>query len=366
VNGGVTHRRDGGTLAWSPDGTSIFARTHANGATEIASVRLADGLVTRVTNLGGVVGDFALSTAGGLSHFALIFGGQTAPPEVSICAADGGLPAPLTSAGARVRAPLSPPIRMPFRSYDGVYCDAYLYLPPGFTGGTRYPALVQVHGGGTNSHGNGWHPIEQFLAQRGFIVYAIEYRGSSGYGRTFADLSWGDWGGGQTHDAIAAGAFLRAKPYVGKVGIYGGSYGGYLTLHAITAAPDAFDAAADLYGITNRFDYFDRSDRVGRVFVTRDYGGRGPRDAPDAYLRASTHHRLDRIRTPLLVLHGAEDRRVPPVQSEEVVAALREHGVPHDYVVYPGEGHGFRKREHRIDAYERLAGWFTRYLATEE
>ena len=118
----------------------------------------------------------------------------------------------------------------------------------------------------------------------------------------------------------------------------------------------------DLYGITNRFDYFDRSDRVGRLFVTRDYGGRSPRDAPEAYLKASTHHRLNDIRTPLLVLHGAEDARVPPIQSEAVVEQLRMHNIEHEYVVYPGEGHGFRKREHRIDAYERLAAWFERHL----
>ena len=129
---------------------------------------------------------------------------------------------------------------MPFRSYDGIYCDAYLYLPTGFTTGRQYPALVQVHGGGTNSFGNGWHPIEQFLAQRGFIVYAVEYRGSSGYGRDYAGLSYADWGGGQTLDAVAAAVFLRNKPYVANVGIYGGSYGGYLSLHAIVAAPDAF------------------------------------------------------------------------------------------------------------------------------
>ncbi|RIK45419.1 MAG: hypothetical protein DCC58_06390, partial [Chloroflexi bacterium] len=365
-HGGVTHRRDGGTLAWSVDGETVYARSLANGAAEISAVRLSDGLITRVTNMGGVVSDFAFNSASDPGTFALVHATQVSPPEIAICAAEGGLPAPLTNVASRVQTPLASPIRMPFRSWDGVYCDAYLYLPPGFAAGRRYPALVQVHGGGTNSHANGWHPVEQFLSQRGFIVYAVEYRGSSGYGRDFAGLSWGDWGGGQTRDAIGAGEFLRRKPYVGRIGIYGGSYGGYLTLHAITSAPQAFDAAADLYGITNRFDYFDRSDRVGRIFVTRDYGGRAPRDAPDAYLRASTHHQLQRIATPLLVLHGAEDKRVPPVQSEEVVAALRANNVPHEYVVYPGEGHGFRLREHRIDAYERLAAWFTRHLGAGE
>ena len=361
AHGGVTHRRDGGGVTWAPDGESVYVLTHANGDTNLANVRLADGLLTRVTNQHGVVSDFAFAPSG--ERCALIVATQTAPPELAVLASEGGLPVPLTAAGVRVELPLSAPVRRPFRSFDGIYCDAYLYLPAGFSASQRYPALVQVHGGGTNSHGNGWHPVEQYLAQRGFVVFAVEYRGSSGYGRAFAGLSYADWGGGQTEDAIAAAAFLRTRSYVAEVGIYGSSYGGYLSLHAIVAAPHAFAAAADLYGITNRFDYFERSDRVGRVFVMRDYGGRGPRDAPEAYLRASTHHRLDAIRTPLLVLHGAEDTRVPPLQSEAVVAALREQGVEYEYVVYPGEGHGFRQRANRIDAYERLAAWFARHLS---
>jgi len=362
ANGGVTRKLDGGAVGWSPDGRFVYCLNHAHGNTNLAAVRVDDGLMTRITHHDGVISDFTLAPAG--DAFAIVIASQTAPPEIAILAAEGGLAVPLTSAASRLTAAITAPIRMPFRTYDGIYCDAYLYLPAGFSGGRQYPALVQVHGGGTNSFGNGWHPIEQFLAQRGFIVFAIEYRGSSGYGRDFAGLSYADWGGGQTIDAVAAAAFLKAKTYVAGVGIYGGSYGGYLSLHAIVASPDAFDAAADLYGITNRFDYFERSDRVGRVFVTRDYGGRGPADAPDLYLMASTHHRLGEIRTPLLVLHGSEDTRVPPVQSEAVVAELQKHGIEHEYVVYPGEGHGFRKREHRIDAYERLANWFERHLAT--
>ena len=361
TTGGVAYRNDGGGLAWAAAGAGVYTLTHAHGDTNLAYVRIADGLPTRVTQLHGQITDMALSPAG--DRFAIVVSRPTEPPELAVLAVGGGLPALLTSAGARVRSSVVTPIRMPFRSFDGLYCDAHLFLPKGVADGRPLPALAQAHGGGTNAFGNGWRPVEQFLAARGFIVFAVEYRGSSGYGPAFADLSLGDWGGAQTLDVVAAAAFLRSQNYVANVGIYGGSYGGYLTLHALVAAPDAFAAAADLYGITNRFDYFERSDRVGRLFVTRGYGGRGPRDAPDAYLRASTHHRLEAIRTPLLVLHGAEDARVPPIQSEAVVAALRAHGVEHEYRVYPGEGHGFRLREHRIDAYERVARWFAQHLA---
>ena len=96
--------------------------------------------------------------------------------------------------------------------------------------------------------------------------------------------------------------------------------------------------------------------------MARDYWGRYPEEMPELMDQGSTYHSLDRIKTPLLIMHGAEDKRVPPEESEQVAAALAGKDLPHDYVVYPGEGHGFRKREHRIDSYARMLDWFNTYL----
>ena len=106
----------------------------------------------------------------------------------------------------------------------------------------------------------------------------------------------------------------------------------------------------------------ENADRVGRVFVARDYWGRLAYEIPEAMERASTFPRLSRIRTPLLILHGDRDPRVPPIESAQVAETMQRAGLAHEYVVYPGEGHGFRKREHRLDCYRRILAWFQRYL----
>ncbi len=359
-NGGHSWRLEGAGPEWSPDGRTIYALSLRNGDKNVTAVPADGGVRTAVTNLDGMVTDFAVSLDG--ESLAIVLAGPTSPPDLFVLPLSGGRPRRLTDCFRSVGTPLAAPERIAYRSFDGLYCDAYLYLPPGFDETKRYPGLVQVHGGGTNAYGNGWHAVEQWFSQQGFVVMAIEYRGSSGYGREFAGLSYGDWGGGQTRDTVAAGEWLKAQPYVNNVGIYGGSYGGYMTLHAIVAAPDLFQAAVDMYGNTNKVTAHQYCDRVGRVFVARDYWGRYPEEMKELMDRASTHHSLHKIKTPLLIMHGAEDKRVPPEESEQVAAIMQQNGLPHEYVVYPGEGHGFRKREHRIDCYTRMLGWFRTYM----
>jgi len=359
-DGGHSWRLEGGGLAWSPDGSRIYALSLRNGERNVSIVPVSGGVRTMVTNLTGSVTDFAVSPDG--ATLALIHSSQVNPADLFLIPATGGLPRRITNNVAGIADQVTRPERVPYQTFDGLFCDAYLYLPPSFDPTQQYPGLVQVHGGGTNAYGNGWHPVEQWLAQQGFVVMAIEYRGSSGYGRAFAGLSYADWGGGQTRDTVTAGQWLAAQPYIGKIGIYGGSYGGYMALHSIVAEPDLFQAAVDMYGKTNMQTAQKYADRIGRIFVARDYWHRLASEIPEAMERASTYHLLERIRTPLLILHGDKDPRVPPIESEQLAVKLQELGTEHEYVTYPGEGHGFRKREHRIDCYTRMLAWFQRYL----
>jgi dipeptidyl aminopeptidase/acylaminoacyl peptidase len=361
--GGHTRRLEGAGITWSADGAAVFALAFHNGDQNVTSVPADGGVRTRVTNLSGQVTDMALSPDGEL--LVLIHESQTRPSNLVIMPVEGGRLRHVTRTESAIQVDLMAPERIPYRTFDGLYCDAYLYLPPNFDERRRYPGLIQVHGGGTNAYGNGWHPLEQWLAVQGFVVYAIEYRGSSGYGREFANLSYADWGGDQTLDAVAAGRWLLAQPYISRIGIYGQSYGGFMTLHSIVAEPELFGAAVDLYGKTNAFTGQANADRVGRLFSSRDYWGRYAHEVPEAMRQASTVHRLDRIKTPLLIMHGDEDTRVPPIESEQVAEVLSQSDVPHEYVVYPGEGHGFRKWEHRADCYTRMLRWFETYLCSK-
>ncbi len=360
--GGHSWRLEGAGLAWSSDGETIYTLSLRNGNKNVTSVPATRGVRTAVTNLAGSVTDFAISPDG--TMLAYVLATQTSPADLFTVPLSGGRPNRLTDSYSSVADTLSNPERIAYRSFDGLYCDAYLYLPPDFDDQKQYPGLIQVHGGGTNAYGNGWHAAEQWFSQQGYVVLAIEYRGSSGYGQEFAALSYGDWGGGQTDDTVAAGQWLQAQPYISKIGIYGGSYGGYMTLHGIVAAPDLFQAAVDMYGNTNKVTAHQYCDRVGRVFVARDYWGRYPEEMHELMDRGSTYQHLHKIKTPLLIMHGAEDKRVPPEESEQVAATMQAQGLPHEYVVYPGEGHGFRRREHRIDCYTRMLDWFNTYLVS--
>lgn len=362
--GGHSRRLEGAGITWSADARAIFALAFRNGDQNIAAVPADGGVRTSLTNLSGQVSDMAISPDG--KTLAVVHESQTCPANLFIMPVEGGRLRQLTHCESSISRPLPPPERVPYLSFDGLYCDAYLYLPPEFDEDLRYPGLIQVHGGGTNAYGNGWHPVEQWLAAQGYVVFAIEYRGSSGYGREFANLSYADWGGDQTLDAVAAGKWLLEQPYISTIGIYGGSYGGYMTLHSIVAEPALFSAAVDMYGKTNAFTGQAKADRVGRLFSSRDYWGRYAHEIPEAMKRASTVYRLDRIETPLLIMHGDRDARVPPIESQQVAEALSRLDVPHEYVVYPGEGHGFQKWEHRVDCYTRILRWFDQYLRSDD
>jgi dipeptidyl aminopeptidase/acylaminoacyl peptidase len=220
---------------------------------------------------------------------------------------------------------------------------------------------VHVHGGGTNSYLHSEGLFEQYLAFKGYVVLAVNYRGGSGFGKEFQDLSINDWANGQARDAAAAAKFLRTQPYSnGKVGIYGYSYGGITSMAAIARVPDAFDAAVPMAGIYDFADAYETADRVGRIFIKTGHSG-SPDEQPDTYAVSNTLARLSQVQTPLLVMHGEEDVRAPYRQFELAVEELTRHGKTFESRSYPGEPHGLSAAA-RIDMYERLEEFFGRML----
>jgi dipeptidyl aminopeptidase/acylaminoacyl peptidase len=249
-----------------------------------------------------------------------------------------------------------------YRSFDGLYIQGFLYLPPDLQAGARYPALVQVHGGGTNSYLRTQNLLEHYLASKGYVVMAINYRGGSGFGREFQDLGVNDWATGQAHDAAIAADFMRALPYVnGKVGIYGYSYGGIMTMATIARHPDKYDAAVPMAGIYDFGDALTNADRLGKIFTRTGHGG-DPADRKAIYARSNTLARVKDVKTPLLIMHGEADVRAPYRQYQLAVDILKKTGKTFESRSYPGEPHGFRNPANRIDMYRHLEAFFDRYL----
>jgi dipeptidyl aminopeptidase/acylaminoacyl peptidase len=191
---------------------------------------------------------------------------------------------------------------------------------------------------------------------------AINYRGGSGFGREFQDLGVNDWASGQAHDAALAADFMRSLPYVnGKVGIYGYSYGGIMTMATIARYPGKFDAAVPMAGIYDFGDAYTNADRLGKVFIKTGHGG-SPEERKDTYAISNTLARLKNITTPLLIMHGEADVRAPFRQYQLAVKILQENNKVFESKSYPNEPHGFRDPANRLDMNRRMEAFFEKYL----
>jgi dipeptidyl aminopeptidase/acylaminoacyl peptidase len=361
---------------WSGDGNRVYFPYHERGAFDLWAVPADGGVATRVTNIGGSWASLDATPDGSRAVFT-----RDAPTEGReswLIDLEGGSPRQLTDFSPHF-AEVQQPTEISFRTFDGLYLQGFLYLPPAIVGGLgasqdflkrqlpadyagpACPALVQVHGGGTNSYYQGTNLTEQYLASRGFVVLAINYRGGSGFGRDFQDLSIEDWLNDQSKDPGAASDWLRAQPWVSdNVGIYGGSYGGMQSMSAITRTPDKFDAAVPMRGIYSEALTLPYADRLGKIFTVTGHGGT-PEERPDIYAKTETLDRMDRITAPVLIMHGEYDVRAPFENFRLAVERLETLGMEFESMTYP-EGHGFQDPANSIDMYSRLEAFFRKHL----
>lgn len=343
---------------WSRDGAHLYFVLIEAGDVNLWTVPAAGGVATRLTHWPGTLASLAYAPA--TDRFAFVRATPTEAGLLCVLPASGGVPSVLARPGHRV-ADGSAPQRVSYRSVDGLAVPGFLFLPPGFDPARRYPALVQVHGGGHNAYMNGFNAVELFLAEQGYVVLAINYRGSSGYGREFQTLSIGDWGGKQALDAVEAGEWLKRQPWSsGRVGIYGGSYGGITTMAAVTLGPDTFAAGVPMRGIYDFGLAYDEADRVGKLFVARGHRGT-PAEQPEAYRRSSSLARVSAVKAPLLVMHGGRDVRAPARQHQLLVDALRAAGKTFEQELFLEEPHGFSAASN-VRMYGRLLEWFDKYV----
>jgi dipeptidyl aminopeptidase/acylaminoacyl peptidase len=242
-----------------------------------------------------------------------------------------------------------------FASYDGLEIPGVMYWPHGASATNKVPAVVWVHGGPGGQSRLNYSPFLQFLANRGYAVYAINNRGSAGYGKTFYAADDRKHGEADLDDVVASKKMLIASGRIDpeRIAIAGGSYGGYMTLAALAFRPKEFRVGINIYGVANWVRTLESIPPWWESQRKALYEELGDPAKDRARLeRISPLFHAKNIEQPLIVLQGANDPRVLQRESDEIVAAVKANGVPVEYVVFPDEGHGFTKRENEIRAYE--------------
>ena len=252
-----------------------------------------------------------------------------------------------------------------YESFDGLEIPALLYKPHGASADNKVPAMVRVHGGPGGQCRVGYNSVVQFLVNHGYAVLAINNRGSSGYGKTFYHMDDKQHGEIDMQDVVYARRYLESLDWVDgeKVGIIGGSYGGYLVCAALAFQPEVFDVGIDIFGVTNWVRTLSSIPPWWASARDSLYSELGdPASDLERLRRISPLFHAQNIRRPLLVIQGANDPRVLQVESDEMVAAVKENGVPVEYIIFDDEGHGFRNKENRITAAEAYLEFLDTHL----
>jgi dipeptidyl aminopeptidase/acylaminoacyl peptidase len=246
-----------------------------------------------------------------------------------------------------------------YQTFDGRDISAFLYKPRVAEGG-QVPAVLAIHGGPEAQERPEYRygGLYQYLVYRGIAVLAPNIRGSNGYGKTFQKLIHHDWGGDDLKDMEAAAQYLLAQDWVDpeRIGVFGGSYGGFATLSCVTRLPDYWAAGAELVGPSNLVTFASSVPPTWRRMVDKWVGN--PETEREFLLERSPITYVDQIRCPLLVMQGANDYRVVKAESDQMVERIRARGGTVEYVVFPDEGHGFTRRSNLLKAYRTTAEFF--------
>jgi dipeptidyl aminopeptidase/acylaminoacyl peptidase len=257
-----------------------------------------------------------------------------------------------------------------FKSFDGTEIPAIYYLPHQASENNKVPAMVWVHGGPGGQTRQNFSSLIQYMVNHGYAVLAVNNRGSSGYGKTFYQMDDLNHGEKDLQDCVEGKNWLAQQTEIDgeKIGIIGGSYGGYMTMAALTYTPEEFDVGVNLFGVTNWIRTLKSIPPYWESFRESLYLELGdPFSADSVRLKQiSPLFHTDKVTKPLIVLQGAQDPRVLQVESDEIVAGVRKNNVHVDYVLFEDEGHGFVKKENQIEAYSRILKFLDEHLKKEK
>lgn len=354
-------------VALSGDGKWLGYTINEGGFSRLVVRELGGRGVVSVGDLpGGVIG--ALEWASDAPRLAIGISGPGLPGDVWVYDAAAGTMTRATEstlAGLDASAFVTPdPVTIP--SFDGENIYGLMYTPR-VPVGTRPPVVMMLHGGPTSQARPDFDPVVQYLLARGYAVLDLNFRGSTGYGQRFTQLDNKRLRPNAVRDMQAAVEWLRSLEGVdgNRVAAMGGSYGGYMTLAAVAQLPEYFQAGVDFVGVANwisgledaspqlknsdRIEYGNIDDAADRAFFTQI--------SPLSY--------ADRIRSPLMVVHGANDPRVPVGEADQIVRAVRHRRGDVEYLRFPDEGHGIAKLQNRVTAYQRIARFLDRVLGSE-
>lgn len=350
---------------WAPDGESLYVVATVRGDSPLWRVPLDGGTPERLVSEGWQVQSFALAG----DRLAYNLGGSLEPGNV-YAGAPGEAPRRLTDVNADFfgTVELAPPEPFEFTGPRDWPIQGWLLRPPGLAAGWQAPLILEIHGGPHVAYGNAFMFEFQLLAAQGWGVLYVNPRGSTGYGQRFTVASNLDWGGDDYRDLMAGvdAALVRA-PWVdrGRLGVTGGSYGGYMTNWIVTQT-DRFRAAVTQRSICNMVSKWGTSD-IGYFGNDRQWGG-PPWERLDFYVERSPLTHVRNVVTPLLILHSERDLRCPIEQGEQFFTALKYLRREVEFARFPDEGHELSRSGqplHRLERLNRIVGWFQRYLAEE-
>ena len=342
-------------------GTEAALLWNVKGRDELTFFNLRSGKETPGPKIPGeIAGAMAFSRDG--SKLAITVNGATQPADVWILDMNSKQFRQLTfssHAGVDLNALVRPEL-VTFKSFDGLELSGWLYRPKNQKG--PGPFVVSFHGGPEGQERPGFRSDYQALLAQGIGVFAPNVRGSSGFGKKFVNLDNGELRFNGVKDIKACVDYLVSNHIADsrRIGITGGSYGGYMTMAGLTEFPDLFAAGVDLFGIVNFMTFFQHTEPWMAAISTVEYGD--PATQKAMLDRLSPIYKLDRIKAATMVQHGANDTNVPVIEAEQIVNTLKQRGVAVEYVLFPDEGHGFRKIPNRIRSTVEMVTFFKEHL----
>ena len=347
--------------SFSPDGKRLALQANVDGEGEVWVYDVGGAKRERLATGTGFCEPAGTRTCWSPDGASLLYRRSAAdsPGDLYVASFGGSEPRRVTESFVAGVDPqdMVEPVLVHYGSQGGMRISAFLYLPWNLKKDRSNPALVWPHGGPTAQSVNNWNRAVQFFANQGIAVLCPNYRGSTGYGTAFKDANRFDMGGGDLADVVAGAEFLKRTGYIDPkhIAIGGGSYGGYLTMAAVTKAPEVWAAGVAMFPFVNWFTEVEHEDPLLRQYDLATMGD--PKQNEALWRDRSPIFFVDKIRCPLMLVAGAHDPRCPPDEARQVRDAMVARGVRCEYLLYEDEGHGFARRENLFDAYRRIASF---------